>query len=145
MVATSDRFEFASPRCVAEDFGGEIVAINFDNGRYYSIRGFAFAVWHDLIAGHAPSAICERLASIDGSIAGATATFIIDLERHGLIRKSASTIAPTQPIACVAAVQSGLVPPAIEIFDDMADLITADPIHEVDNESGWPVRLEPNS
>src|ERR1035438_9324549 len=55
MVVTSDRFELASPRCVAEDFGGEIVAINLDNGRYYSLRGFAFAVWHDLLAGHTSS------------------------------------------------------------------------------------------
>ena len=28
--------------------------------------------------------------------------------------------------------------PALEIYDDMAELILSDPIHEVDEDVGWP-------
>ena len=28
--------------------------------------------------------------------------------------------------------------PRIEIFDDLAELIFADPIHDVDEQAGWP-------
>ena len=143
MAGPSDRFEIAAPSCVAEVFGSEVVAINFDNGCYYSLRGLACAVWQDVLAGHSSSAICERLALIDNSIAVATAAFITDLERHGLIRRSDSGTAPARPIGCISDLQNGSAPPVIEIFNDMADLITADPTHEVDNESGWPVRIEP--
>lgn len=30
--------------------------------------------------------------------------------------------------------------PEIEVFDDLAQLILADPIHDVDAEAGWPMR-----
>ena len=29
-------------------------------------------------------------------------------------------------------------PPQIEVFDDLAELIFADPIHDVDEQVGWP-------
>ena len=28
--------------------------------------------------------------------------------------------------------------PRIEVFDDLAELILADPIHDVDEQAGWP-------
>ena len=30
--------------------------------------------------------------------------------------------------------------PVIEVFDDLAELIMIDPLHEVDAERGWPVK-----
>jgi hypothetical protein len=30
--------------------------------------------------------------------------------------------------------------PAFERYDDMADLILLDPVHEIDQEEGWPKR-----
>jgi hypothetical protein len=42
----------------------------------------------------------------------------------------------------VPAAKNGWSAPAMEVFDDMADLIKADPIHDVDDVAGWPVRRE---
>lgn len=142
MLTSPDRYELAAPDCVADDFGGEIVAINLKNGRYFSLRGLAFAVWQDLVAGHSPRTIRDSLASIDVSLADATAIFVADLERHGLIRPSAHATVTSQPMLSVPLAQQGVAPPAVEVFDDMVDLITADPIHEVDEQSGWPVRRD---
>ncbi len=142
MLTNPDRYELAAPNCVADDFGGEIVAINLESGRYFSLRGFAYAVWQDLIMGHSPRTIHDSLASIDASLANDTAIFVTDLERHGLIRPSVHAAVTGQPTMSAPLAQEGITPPAVEVFDDMVDLITADPIHEVDEQSGWPKRRE---
>jgi hypothetical protein len=138
----SERYELATPSCVADDFSGEIVAINFNDGLYFSLRGLAYAVWQDLLAGISPQRILDGLATVDVALAAATATFIVELERRGLIRPSALAVVTDKPALSLSLARQGVEPPILEAFDDMADLIGTDPIHEVDEQVGWPVRRE---
>jgi hypothetical protein len=139
---SSARYEFAAPQCVAEDFSGEIVAINLQDGLYFSLRGLAYAVWQDLIAGVSPRAIIESLADIDAGLADTTASFIADLERRGLIRRSSDLAATNATPTSAALARAGAKPPMVEVFHDMVDLFQADPIHDADEATGWPVRRE---
>ena len=141
-AASSGRYELAAPGCVADDFGGEIVAINLNDGLYFSLRGLAHAVWQDLLAGLSPRAILDGLSTIDRSLADNTAIFIADLEGRGLIRPSTIEETTEVPSSSAALARQGTEPPAIEVFDDMAELMKADPIHDVNEELGWPVRRE---
>ncbi len=142
MLTGPDRYELAAPGCVADDFSGEIIAINLESGRYFSLRGIAYTVWQDLIAGYSPRTIRDSLTSIDVTLADATAAFVADLERHGLIRPSVHATVIDRPMMSVPLAQEGVALPVVEVFDDMVDLITADPIHEVDEQSGWPIRRD---
>jgi hypothetical protein len=135
-----DQFEPDSPNVLAEDFGGEIVAIHIESGRYYSLRGLAGAVWNDLAAGHSATAIGQAVTAVDGGLGDATRQFIARLQAEHLIRQRSAPATAAAALASVAAAASG--PPELERFDDMADLIKADPIHEVDETLGWPVRRE---
>jgi hypothetical protein len=135
VVDLSDQYELASPNCVAEDFGGEIVAINLDSGRYYSLRGSAFTIFSDLLAGHTPGGIRQHLASLDSDLANAINGFTHRLVLEGLIRKKDSKSVSDEPVKTMPGDL-----PALEAFDDMADLIKADPIHEADKDTGWPVQ-----
>jgi len=141
-TTSSGRYELAAPHCVADDFGGEIVAINLNDGRYFSLRGLAHAVWQDLIAGFSPRSIVDGLAAVDLAVADAAAVLIADLERHALIRPSALDAASGNPAMSIPLAQDGAAPPVIEVFDDMADLFESDPIHDADEQIGWPVRRE---
>jgi hypothetical protein len=136
------QFEPDSPNVIAEDFGGEIVAIHLESGRYYSLRGLAQGVWADLGAGHAAAAIEQGVAAVNAELGAATAAFIVRLQAEGLIRARTIVAEATAPLASVAAANAGAAKPELESFDDMADLIKADPIHEVDEAFGWPVRRE---
>jgi hypothetical protein len=140
-LASVDRYEFAAPQCVADDFGGEIVAINLESGRYFSLRGLSYALWKDLLAGVSPKTIVSELATTDTGLADASAKFIADLAQHGLIRPSTASPTRQEPTSILVA-RRGAEPPAIEVFDDMIDLFEADPIHDVDEDAGWPVRRE---
>jgi hypothetical protein len=135
------RYEFAAPECVADDFGGEIVAINLESGRYFSLRGLAYVLWNDLVAGLSPKTLLDEIAAADSTLADACATFIADLLQHGLIRPSTAAPVTHEPTS-IPLVRQGAEPPVVEVFDDMADLFEADPIHDVDESSGWPVRRE---
>ena len=140
-LASVDRYEFAVPQCVADDFGGEIVAINLESGRYFSLRGLSYALWKDLLAGVSPKTIVSELAATDAGLADASAKFIANLVQHGLIRPSAASPTTQEPTS-ISLARQGAEPPAVEVFDDMVDLFEADPIHDVDEDAGWPVRRE---
>lgn len=45
-------YELAVPECSAEEFDGEIVAINLDSGIYFSLKAPASWVFSDLCQGH---------------------------------------------------------------------------------------------
>lgn len=133
-------YEIAAPEVLAEDFGGEIVAIDLESGRYFSLRGLAHALWSDLQSGHSQEAIEAALKAIDPELARAASAFIDRLKTENLIRERDSATAASGPLISAVAATAGSEPPMLEAFDDMADLIKADPIHEVDENLGWPVR-----
>ena len=39
------RFRINKPKVIHEDFGGEVVIIHFDTGRYYSLNKTASFIW----------------------------------------------------------------------------------------------------
>src|SRR5262245_10713133 len=90
---TSVRFEIdhshlqiASPDSMAEDFDGEIVALNLTSGLYFSLRGLAAAIWRDLIAGHSPAALSAAIAQIEPNLDGEVQRYIRELVGRGLLR-----------------------------------------------------------
>jgi hypothetical protein len=63
--------------------------------------------------------------------------FLAQLREHGLVLETATAAgAPAQDL--LARLAAGGEPPLIEPYEDLADLILADPIHEVEAAAGWP-------
>jgi len=123
----------------AEQFGDELVVIQFDSGKYYSLGGLAVQVWELL---HAPVAITSIINAL-ADAAGATSPGDEALTREvqdlgkqfaaeGLITEAeAPGVTPT-----LAAFQ--YAPATVEIYSDLADLVSIDPVHDVDAMIGWP-------
>src|SRR3569623_1921966 len=89
--------EVSTPDCVANDFDGEIVALNLSSGVYWSLRDLAAALWRDVTSGHNPIAIAERLAQIDSDIADKSQLIITDLVNAGLLRPCGPSQAALDP------------------------------------------------
>lgn len=138
--AAADRYELLAPDCVAEDFDGEIVVVNLNTGRYFSLRGLGAAVWHDLIAGHRATDIRNAVAAGDPTLAGPASLFIESLVENQLLRASTTVASAPAELRCAEAVRGGDKTLLVEAYDDMKDLLQTDPIHDVDPEIGWPVR-----
>jgi hypothetical protein len=129
--------EVAAPQCVAQDFEGEIIALNLASGTYYSVRDLGAVLWRDLAAGYP----VESLAALAAGSLGAQPVldFAANAEAQGLMRRASSAAAPSGEPQIAAAIAAGVAPQLVfEVFDDMKSLILLDPVHEVDDTRGWP-------
>jgi hypothetical protein len=124
------RFRVNSPKVIHQIFETEVVIVNLETGIYYSIRGSGMDIWCALDAGMAPAEIVSAFAAEP-----AVQDFIEELEREQLIvatngePEAGEKLSPAQTF----------VPPILEKFTDMREMLLIDPIHELD-EGGWPKR-----
>ena len=120
---------------MSEVIDGEVVAIDLESGRYYSLEGAAATVWEMLQAGHGVDGIAAEVAGDRGLSPDEARldvqVFVAELAAEGLV------VAPDG--AEPAAQAPGHLPLVLNRYTDMADLIVMDPIHDVD-ETGWPNR-----
>jgi hypothetical protein len=134
------------PDVVMESFDGEVVLVQMKSGSYYSLQGSAPLIW-DLI---------DRGSSVEGTGDYLVARHTGDEEE---VRRSVrnlvdelvaeSLLVPVPSPSSTASVEgpgtvesnTPFVPPVLERYTDMQELLFLDPIHDVD-ESGWPRRKD---
>lgn len=129
------------PEVIYEEFGDEIVAVNLDTGIYYSLRGSACEIWLSLKSSantsQILSLILEKYEGKEAEIDAHIHQFIDRLFSLNLIKPGTSTT-QVKTQANPLATKSVFLPPEIDIFSDMQDILLLDPVHDVD-ESGWPI------
>jgi hypothetical protein len=134
------RYEVNAPDIVSEAFDGEYVVLNLSNGRYYSMIDSANMLWTTLIGGTSPQAIIDRAGVARNVHAAAIEGFLAKVIELQLVRPAADA----EPVQMDAALAERIANidrvPLVEVFDDLADLILADPVHDVDEGAGWPVQ-----
>ena len=116
-------YRIRTPQVVHESVAGEVVAIDFATGSYFSLRGPAEAVWSSLSG--------EEARSVD-VVAGdrdpaPVAAFLDQLVDLGLLERDGDP----------AGNGHGTGDLVVEHFTDMEDLILLDPVHDV-SDAGWP-------
>jgi len=134
MSPFAQRFTINEPDVVAEDFDGQLVILNLANGHYFSLQGCGGDIWAALASGHAPDAILDAIRAFLPEIADASRELLGRLIELQLIRPDGA------PVELPAGSASGwrAEPPRLEVYEDLAELIYADPIHDVDEQAGWP-------
>ena len=146
-MALTDRYEPAGEEIVSEEIDGEVIIVNLRNGNYYSLSQSATVIW----AGIQEHATVERLqehlqrryTGETGSMGRDLAELIQALEAEQLIILRSASEAPAAveaPPADAAAAgeKEAYRPPQFERFTDMGDLLLLDPVHEAEEEKGWP-------
>jgi len=103
---------------------------------FQSIKDSGAVLWHDLMAGHSVEALVD-LAGENAELAAGIARFADEVVNCGLMRPTTEAPVPSGP-AATAAQAATMTAPALESFGDMQDLLLLDPVHEVDEEMGWP-------
>ena len=124
-------YRIRAPQVVHETVDGEVVAIDFATGSYFSLRGPAEAAWSALRGDEAQgvdavaAAVAERYA--DEADPGPVGAFLDQLVDEGLLERTGDASANGHGTG-------GLT---FEKFTDMEELILLDPVHDV-SEAGWP-------
>lgn len=124
-----------------ERLDGETIIVNMKTGRYLSLQGAAADLWH-LVAVRVPrrqwmsllDQVYEQPAEAD---VDQFTSLCLDKE---LIRETqSSSVSEFAWPTDIRRLPWSLQPP--EEFDDLADLILIDPVHDVDAD-GWPSKRE---
>lgn len=136
----TDRFRIDEPRVIGEVMEGELVLVHFESGRYYSVRGVGADVCQMLSAGQTLGEVGRRVASHfqvpEAQVEVDVRHFVDGLLKENVLVAATSNVLGNVQLSLTAASYEA---PSFEKFDDMADQLLLDPIHEID-ESGWPMR-----
>ena len=137
------RFRVNSPSVISEVIDGEVVALDFASGSYFSIRESGATIWRLMEAGADLAQIGTVLAGkwranrreIDRTVQ----TFVEELEAEGLVVDA--EFVPLDPGISLEEIPipDAFHEPIVERFDEMKEMLLYDPIHDVDD-TGWPNR-----
>jgi hypothetical protein len=134
MLDLNVTYTVAGPDVAFEVFDGDVIVLDMGNGKYYSFSDGGSAAWLALVAGVAPRDI---LASFNHG--EALPAFIENLCGLGLMVAQPELTPASLDPDLIATLSGATEAPDFTVFDDMADLFVADPIHDVEEPQGWPV------
>lgn len=127
-----------SQRFPHETIDGETIIIDAESGRLFLLTGVGPWLWSKLAAGASFEALVDELtAKYSADSASPTLAFLSSLKELGLLR---STPGAAAPVMDAPALPDLFVAPALEKYDDIADIIAMDPIHDIEPSRGWPHR-----
>lgn len=123
-------------QAISEDTEGETVVINLETGSYYNLNSEASKIWQYLLKGTDIGVLKTKLKPVNSSAIDESKIdeFIEKLIAESLIAET--EIANSLPQADIEIDFANIV---IETYTDMQDMLGLDPIHEVEEEAGWPL------
>lgn len=151
-MASNDCFECNSPDVVFENFGDEIVVLNLQSGNYYSLDPIGMFYW-DCLSQSVPPAdiaahICQFYAgSVEAEpIADDLDALCSEFQSEGLVRSSNTRRSLAEVNPTTAKFPAVYACPILSRFDDFAEMLLLDPVHDV-GEAGWPhpVPVDPST
>jgi Coenzyme PQQ synthesis protein D (PqqD) len=147
----SERWRPNAPRVIGEVIDDEAILIDLESGSYFSLVGTGALIWSGVEQG---ASVEDLVASLDRACGGVPAdtdqqvqAFLAELADHQLIvaADGRPVVAPDGHAPAEAGATRPYEPPTLQQFDDMQELILLDPIHEVDEQEGWPRAKAPSS
>jgi len=138
----TSRYAVAGRGVVSEAFDGDIVVLDLDSGRYFSFTDSGCALWEGLVEGVAPEALLHDGARYTTEDIECFVAKLVEYKLLVAVAEPANTVAPAAMVEKLAQAREM---PEVTVFDDLADLFLADPIHDVDEQAGWPVVNKPDA
>ena len=132
------QYTINAPQVTAEAFDSEFVVLNLETGHYFSLANGAALIWKGLMEGFTPDQLASEI-EINSSSHHALDGFVKKLIDAGLVHQTSISLSTEENgLFSEIAAASGIF--ELEAFDDLAALLVADPIHDVEKEAGWPHR-----
>lgn len=147
MTTGAVQFKINVPDVVSETIDGEAVIVSLSRGVYYSLDRVGVEAWDLINRGYSLARIVTAIQqTFDGDaelIAQTIQGLLAQLQAEQLITAIASSQADAAPASEAApAPKEPFVPPVLQKYSDMVDLLMLDPIHDVDETEGWPAKRE---
>ncbi len=120
-----------------ETLDGEVVIVDQISGVYFSLTGAGAEVWGMLVEPRSLAALGDALSARYAAegVHAAVEALVGELVAENLIVET-----PDEGVA-LGAIEVSAAPwvvPRLEKFTDLQTLVLLDPIHDVDEDAGWP-------
>jgi hypothetical protein len=146
-AVVSNRLAVNRVNVVGESIDGETILIHLGTGTYYSLDAVGGEMWAFLEREATPEELVVHTAqSYDADravIEASVLAFLDTLVAEDLVREagdgsqpdtSDGMNAPGEPVVSASAFS----PPTLAKYTDLQDFLLADPLHDVDEQAGWP-------
>lgn len=117
---------------------GVAIIINSVTGVYYGMNGFGTAIFENLLQGASTEdilAVINKMPNTPDDMETRLQAFVNSLVSSGIMKEQAGSSTEVTLDAAVA--QADSFNPTVDEFRDAQELLLADPIHEVKNDTGW--------
>jgi len=148
MSAQPKRYQIDRTRFIFEQFDDETVLVNTQSGYYYSLSASGTEILHLIEDGCSTDGLARALfgSAEDSSenfdrFRTPIESFIEQLKAEEILTERAPDrpgVAAADPGRERFGSGAGFEVPVLERFDDVRDLLLIDPIHQVDQDYGWP-------
>jgi Coenzyme PQQ synthesis protein D (PqqD) len=140
----SRSYRVNAPLIATEKLDNEVMIVNLGKGNYYSLTGTGAVIWDLIALGRTESSILSEI--VDNYVGDAEVIrqsldrFVSELCDEDLIVASevASASPSDAPQQAAIADRPAFAAPQLEKYTDMQELLLIDPIHEVNDDQGWP-------
>jgi hypothetical protein len=112
----------------------EVIAIHFDTGTYYSMQGTAKEIWLRLAEPISLNVLASHFVGIEAQDTRLLQSFLDSLKEEGLVTNTEGDGSLTPGNGEIGIFSE----PIFEKYTDMQALLLADPIHDVQQQAGWP-------
>ena len=132
-------FQLNEAKMFADITEGMAIIINSQTGVYYGMNGFGTSVFDQLAKGVSVEAIHEAAKNLSGAPEasdGLIDAFVDDLLAFEILVPGGEAASVAIELDAQAAANDGFEPKCTE-YKDVQDLLFADPIHEVEEDTGW--------
>jgi hypothetical protein len=135
-------YKINDDKVISETLEGETIIINLDTGNYYSTNITAAIIWNQIQSDNSIQKILQYFINHydeNKDIIEKSITEIIDLLlKDNLILESESNISENATEKTDDISKEPFITPKIEKYEDMKEMLLADPVHDVDKNDGWP-------
>ena len=123
-----------------ETIDGETVLVDSQLGHLFLFTGIGPLLWQRMTRGASVEMVVGEISARFGADAAEpTRRFLESLEAGGLLRPDDAQPG-TAPEDAGMAWPDAFVAPGLERYEDIADIIAMDPVHDIDTTKGWPYR-----
>jgi Coenzyme PQQ synthesis protein D (PqqD) len=133
-------YAFNDARFAYEAFSDEVIVLNKIDGTYFSFGGSATEAWSAIVSSCPLDAVCAALAarySVMPEINEDLAEFVAQAVREHIFVEASAKEGAAELGEQANDIYKRFF---FEKHADMQDLLTLDPIHDVDVDKGWPSR-----
>lgn len=130
VFADTDRF-------LHDTIDDETVIIDAQSGHLFLFTGVGPWLWGRLITGATFEALVDAMTVRYGAASAApTLGFLEALMQQGLL--SGTPRSAAAPEIDLPALPDVFASPRVEKYEDIADIVAMDPIHDIEQDLGWP-------